>query len=76
MPSYVLALGDGRSRRRAGEVSPISPDTLVRLIDVVNELAHLLYHVEDPQFFREFLEPLRDGWEKTRGVRDGGLSAC
>jgi hypothetical protein len=37
-----------------------------RLIDVVNELQHMLYHLEDPRFFRQLLEPLRQDWEKAR----------
>jgi hypothetical protein len=50
-------------------------ELVLRLIDVANELSHVLYHIEDPQFFREFLEPLRDDWEQTRGVQDRGPTA-
>ncbi len=42
-------------------------DRLVQqLIDVVNELQHMLYHLEDPRFFRQLLEPLRQDWQKAR----------
>jgi hypothetical protein len=41
-------------------------ELIQRLVDVVNVLQHMLYHLEDPRFFRQFLGPLRDGWEKAR----------
>ena len=47
----------------------VEGDELVqRLIQVVNELQHMLYHLEDPKFFRQLLEPLRADWEKSRAV--------
>jgi hypothetical protein len=41
-------------------------DLVLELIDLRNELAHTLYHIEDPRFFREGLQPLRDDWKKSR----------
>jgi len=47
----------------------IEGDELVqRLIEVVNELQHMLYHLEDPRFFRQLLGPLREDWEKARAA--------
>jgi hypothetical protein len=38
------------------------------LIEIVNQLQHLLYHLEEPRFIRQILEPLRAEWEKARTV--------
>ncbi len=41
-------------------------ELIQRLIEVGNELQHMLYHLEDPRFFRQLLGPLRQDWEKAR----------
>lgn len=48
------------------EAKPEGSELVQRLIDVVNELQHVLYHLEEPRFMRQLLEPLRDDWEKAR----------
>jgi hypothetical protein len=39
---------------------------ILELIGLMNELGHTLYHIQDPRFFREGLEPLLDDWGKSR----------
>jgi hypothetical protein len=42
-------------------------DELIRrLIEVVNQLQHMLYHLGDPRFFRDLLGPLQQDWDETR----------
>jgi hypothetical protein len=48
------------------DVSLQGDELIQRLIDVVNGLQHMLYYLEDPRFFRQFLGPLREDWEKAR----------
>jgi uncharacterized protein YecE (DUF72 family) len=43
-------------------------DLIKQLMDLLPDLQHMLYHLEDPRFFRQFLEPLRAEWEKTRSA--------
>jgi hypothetical protein len=57
---YLEALPKLLDERLAGD------DLVLELIGLRNELAHTLYHIEDPRFFREGLQPLRDDWKKSR----------
>ncbi len=44
-------------------------ELMQRLIEILLPVQHMLYHAEDPLFFREFLEPLRNDWERERAGR-------
>ena|ERR1700686_3342447 len=44
----------------------VGDDLVLELVGLMNELAHAEYHIQDPRFFREGLEPLRDEWKKSR----------
>jgi hypothetical protein len=44
-------------------------ELIQRLIEILLPVQHMLYHAEDPLFFRGFLEPLRNDWESERAAR-------
>jgi hypothetical protein len=44
----------------------VGDELVLELIGVKNGLAHTLYHIEDPRFFRQGLDQLRDDWKKSR----------
>jgi hypothetical protein len=58
--AYLMVLPTLLDERLEGD------ELVQRLIDVVTELQHMLYHLEDARFFRQLLEPLRQDWEKAR----------
>ena len=41
-------------------------DLVQLLIELSNDLQHVLYHLEDPRFLRELFAPLREDWEQQR----------
>ncbi|MGB2941003.1 MAG: hypothetical protein WBD38_11975 [Candidatus Dormiibacterota bacterium] len=63
---YLKSVPDLADRRVEGE------KLLLRLIEVSTQLQHMLYHLEDPRFLRQFLEPLRDEWESSRSANRTG----
>ena len=45
-------------------------DLIQRLMPLVIEVQHMLYHIEEPRFLRNALEPLRAEWAKARAARE------
>ncbi len=44
----------------------VGDDLIQKLLEVVTPLQHMLYHLEDPRFLRQLLDPLRQDWDKAR----------